>query len=140
MNQPTQKNQVNKNYSIFKLKNQLKIFQLQIIIINLNSKPDHEENKSDKNNENQPEDNINNEEPAQINSKINDTNIKYQYSTFSLDATLENDNFSENLKKQGKHIEKSPTEIVSKVKYKENNVIAELSKNKSNENALNKSE
>ncbi|KAG4088862.1 hypothetical protein H8356DRAFT_1085025 [Neocallimastix lanati (nom. inval.)] len=97
-------------------------------------------NKSDKNNENQPEDNINNEEPAQINSKINDTNIKYQYSTFSLDATLENDNFSENLKKQGKHIEKSPTEIVSKVKYKENNVIAELSKNKSNENALNKSE
>jgi len=122
------------------LKNQLKIFQLQIIIINLNSKPDHEENKSDKNNENQPEDNINNEEPAQINSKINDTNIKYQYSTFSLDATLENDNFSENLKKQGKHIEKSPTEIVSKVKYKENNVIAELSKNKSNENALNKSE
>jgi len=66
-------------------------------IFNLNSKPEHEVNKSNINSEKQHENNINNEDfPGKF--KNNETNIKNQYSTFNLDTILENDNFSENVK------------------------------------------
>jgi len=74
--------QGNKNYSILNDKSITNASNTNNLSC-LNSKLDHEVNKSNINNEKQHEDNINNEEPPGK-LKDNDINIKNQYSTVKM--------------------------------------------------------